>query len=39
MIEVSKGFVLIMIENMECKDFRIRLIRKELLLNIYYYIY
>ena len=38
-VEVFKGFIWIIIENMECKDSRIRLIRKELLLNIYYYIY
>ena len=39
MVEVSKDFILIIIENMEYKGFRIGLIRKELLLSIYYYIY
>ena len=38
-VEVSKGFILIMAENTEYKGFRIGLIRKELLLNIYYHIY
>ena len=38
-IEISKDFILIIVENIEYKDFRIGLIRKELLLNIYYYTY
>ena len=38
-IEVFKGFVQIIIKNIKYKDSRIRLMRKELLLNIYYYIY
>ena len=38
-IEIFKGFILIIVENIECKDFRIKLIRKELLLSIYCYIY
>ena len=36
-VEAFKNFVLIMVENMECKGFRIELMRKELLLNIYCY--
>ena len=39
MIEIFKDFILIMIENIKYKNSRIELIRKELLLNIYYYIY
>ena len=36
-IEVFKGFVLIMVENIECKNSRIKLIKKELLLSIYHH--
>ena len=38
-IEVSKNSILIIVENIKCKDSKIGLIRKELLLNIYCYIY
>ena len=38
-VEISKNSILIIAENMECKDFKIKLIRKELLLNIYCHIY
>ena len=38
-IKIFKDFILIIIENIKCKDFRIKSIRKELLLNIYHYIY
>ena len=39
MVEASKDFALIIIENIKCKDSRIGLMKKELLLNIYYHIY
>ena len=38
-IKASKDSALIIIENIEYKDSKIRLIKKELLLNIYYHIY
>ena len=38
-IEIFKGFILIIIKNIEYKDFKIGLMRKELLLNIYHHIY
>ena len=39
MVEVFKNSILIMIKNIKCKGSRIELIKKKLLLNIYYYIY
>ena len=39
MVEVFKGSISIIIENIKYKDFRIKPIRKKLLLNIYCYIY
>ena len=38
-VEVSKNSIWIIIENIKYKNFRIKLIRKELLLNIYCHIY
>ena len=38
-IKISKDFILIIIENIKCKNFRIKLIKKKLSLNIYYHIY
>ena len=38
-IEVSKNSTLIMIENIKYKNSKIELIKKKLLLNIYYHIY
>ena len=39
MVKIFKGFILIIIENIEYKDFRIELIKKELLLNMYRHTY
>ena len=38
-VEVFKDSILTIIENIECKDFRIKLIKKKLLLNIYCHTY
>ena len=38
-VKTFKDFILIIIKNIKYKDSRIKLIRKKLLLNIYYHIY
>ena len=39
MVEVSKNSASTMAENIECKDSKIKSIKKKLSLNIYHYIY
>ena len=38
-IKIFKNSILIIVENIEYKNFRIKPIKKELLLSIYHYIY